>query len=217
MLVEKAFFCIQKYLPKRAIEVPAWPHRCPGARPRPLRCKILGALISPQLDSPHTMNPTYKLPQSVLVVIHTREMHVLLLRRADMGSWQSVTGSKDHAQESYTQTAAREVTEETGVDVNAPGCVLWDWCLENVYDIYPQYWPRYAPGVRRNTEHVFGLQVPDNSPIVLSPTEHTEYRWLPWLQAADEVFSPSNAEAILMLPRQIEHLLDSPPAPAGLT
>ena len=163
------------------------------------------------------MNPTYKLPQSVLVVIHTSEMHVLLLRRADMGSWQSVTGSKDHVQESYAQTAVREVAEETGVDAHAPGCVLWDWGLENVYDIYPQYWPRYAPGVRRNTEHVFGLQVPDNSPIVLSPTEHTEYRWLPWLAAADEVFSPSNAEAILMLPRQIERLLDTPPAPADPT
>ena len=163
------------------------------------------------------MNSTYKLPQSVLVVIHTREMQVLLLRRADMGSWQSVTGSKDHVQESYAQTAVREVAEETGVDAHAPGCVLWDWDLENVYDIYPQYWPRYAPGVRRNTEHVFGLQVPDNSPIVLSPTEHTEYRWLPWLAAADEVFSPSNAEAILMLPRQIERLLDTPPAPADPT
>jgi dATP pyrophosphohydrolase len=163
------------------------------------------------------MNPTYKLPQSVLVVIHTSEMHVLLLRRADMGSWQSVTGSKDHVQESYAQTAVREVAEETGVDAHAPGCVLWDWGLENVYDIYPQYWPRYGPGVRRNTEHVFGLQVPDNSPIVLSPTEHTEYRWLPWLAAADEVFSPSNAEAILMLPRQIERLLDTPPAPADPT
>ena len=163
------------------------------------------------------MNPPYKLPQSVLVVIHTREMQVLLLRRADMGSWQSVTGSKDHAQENYAQTAAREVAEETGVDVNAPGCVLWDWGLENVYDIYPQYWPRYAPGVRRNTEHVFGLQVPDNSPIVLSPTEHTEYCWLPWLAAADEEFSPSNAEAILMLPRQIELHLDAPQAPSDPT
>ena len=163
------------------------------------------------------MPPSYKLPQSVLVVIHTRQMQVLLLRRADMGSWQSVTGSKDHAQESYAQTAAREVAEETGLDVSAPGCVMWDWHLENIYDIYPQYWPRYAPGVRRNTEHVFGLQVPDNSPIVLSPSEHTEYRWLPWLAAADEVFSPSNAEAILMLPRQIARRTAPPPAPEGAT
>jgi dihydroneopterin triphosphate diphosphatase len=174
-----------------------------------------GACTSAQHRPSHTMKPTYKLPQSVLVVIHTREMQVLLLRRADMGSWQSVTGSKDHAQESYAQTAVREVAEETGVDVNAPGCVMWDWGLENVYDIYPQYWPRYAPGVRRNTEHVFGLQVPDHCPIVLSPTEHTEYRWLPWLQAADEVFSPSNAEAILMLPRQIALRSGDHPDPTG--
>ena len=178
---------------------------------------MLGACTSPELGFPLTMNPTYKLPQSVLVVIHTREMQVLLLRRADMGGWQSVTGSKDHAQESYAQTAVREVAEETGVDVNAPGCVMWDWGLENVYDIYPQYWPRYAPGVRRNTEHVFGLQVPDNCPIVLSPTEHTEYRWLPWLQAADEVFSPSNAEAILMLPRQVALHWGASESPAGPT
>ena len=178
---------------------------------------MLGACTCHPLRRPHTMNTTYKLPQSVLVVIHTREMQVLLLRRADMGSWQSVTGSKDHAQESYVQTAAREVAEETGLDVSAPGCVLWDWDLENVYDIYPHYWPRYAPGVRRNTEHVFGLQVPDNSPIALSPSEHTEYRWLPWLQAADEVFSPSNAEAILMLPRQIALHWGVPQAPADPT
>jgi dATP pyrophosphohydrolase len=166
---------------------------------------------------PPPMTPSYKLPQSVLVVIHTSQMQVLLLRRADMGSWQSVTGSKDHSQESYAQTAAREVAEETGLDVNAPACVLWDWDLENIYDIYPQYWPRYAPGVRRNTEHVFGLQVPADSPIVLSPSEHTEYRWLPWLAAADEVFSPSNAEAILMLPRQIAQRTAPPPATEGAT
>jgi dihydroneopterin triphosphate diphosphatase len=155
------------------------------------------------------MKPVYKLPQSVLVVIHTLDQHVLLLRRADMGSWQSVTGSKDHDAETYAQTAAREVAEETGLDVHAPGFLLRDWGLENIYDIYPQYWPRYAPGVRRNTEHVFGLRLPHVVPIVLSPTEHTEYRWLPWLQAADEVFSPSNAEAILMLPHQAA-LYDQP-------
>jgi dATP pyrophosphohydrolase len=35
----------------------------------------------------------------------------------------------------------------------------------------------------------------------LDPREHTAYRWLTWLEAADEVFSPSNAEAILLLPQ----------------
>ena len=160
---------------------------------------------------------TFKIPESVLVVIYTPEQDVLLIRRADWGTWQSVTGSKDHPEESWLDTAIREVQEETGIDARHPSCHLQDWQLENVYDIYPQYWPRYAPGVRRNTEHVFGLQVPDNSPIVLSPAEHTEYRWLPWLQAADEVFSPSNAEAILMLPRQMALHLGASQSPAGST
>jgi dATP pyrophosphohydrolase len=37
--------------------------------------------------------------------------------------------------------------------------------------------------------------------VQLNPREHTEQQWLPWTQAADTCFSPSNAEAILMLPR----------------
>ena len=75
------------------------------------------------------MTPSYKLPQSVLVVIHTREMQVLLLRRADMGSWQSVTGSKDHPDESWADTAVREVREETGIDALHPQCQLQKVCV----------------------------------------------------------------------------------------
>ena len=145
----------------------------------------------------------YKIPESVLVVIHTPDLQVLLIRRADAAEdfWQSVTGSKDRPDAALTTTAAREVREETGIDAGAPGCRLRDWGLENVYAIYPQWQHRYAPGVWRNTEHVFGLQVPQGTPVVLNPREHTAYAWLDWRAAADRCFSPSNAEAILWLPR----------------
>jgi len=143
----------------------------------------------------------YKIPESVLVVIHTPALEVLLIRRADAGTWQSVTGSKDHPGESYWDTAVREVREETGLDALAAGCWLHDWALENIYDIYPAWRWRYAPGVSRNTERVFGLRLPQRLPVVLSPSEHTAQQWLPWREAADQVFSPSNAEAILMLPQ----------------
>ncbi len=146
-------------------------------------------------------NRSYKIPESVLVVIHTPALEVLLIRRADAGTWQSVTGSKDHPEESYWDTAVREVREETGIDALHPECALQDWALENIYDIYPAWRWRYAPGVSRNTERVFGLCVPADLPVVLSPGEHTAHQWLPWRAAADAVFSPSNAEAILMLPR----------------
>ena len=151
------------------------------------------------------MDRPFKIPQSVLVVIHTPALEVLLINRADAPNyWQSVTGSKDTAAEPLVQTAIREVFEETGIacgpDTPLAGA-LRDWGLENVYDIYPRWLHRYEPGVTRNREHVFGLRVPDGTPVTLNPCEHTGYRWLPWRAAADACFSPSNAEAILLLPQ----------------
>jgi dihydroneopterin triphosphate diphosphatase len=139
-----------------------------------------------------------KIPVSTLVVIHTRSLEVLLLERADHpGFWQSVTGSQDEG-ESLRDTAIREVMEETGID--ATGYALEDWNLQNVYEIYPVWRHRYAPGVTHNTEHVFGLRVPERVPVRLEPREHLASAWLPWQEAAGRVFSWSNRKAILMLP-----------------
>lgn len=145
--------------------------------------------------------PSYKIPESVLVVIHTPRLEVLLINRADApGFWQSVTGSKDSEGEALAETAGREVFEETGIHCGG-GLALRDWRLQNIYDIYPRWRHRYAPGVTRNTENVFGLCVPEDTPVTLNPREHSAHRWLPWREAADACFSPSNAEAILLLPR----------------
>ena len=155
------------------------------------------------------MSPPHKIPQSVLVVIHSPDMDVLLIERAKQpGFWQSVTGSKDHELEDWAATAVREVAEETGICIGSdhvPSAALKDWSLENVYEIYPVWRHRYAPGVTHNTERVFSLQVPRSTPITLAPREHTQHVWLPWREAADRCFSPSNAEAILMLPTQLAH------------
>jgi dATP pyrophosphohydrolase len=166
----------------------------------------------------------FKIPESVLVVIHTAAGEVLLLERADApGFWQSVTGSKDAADEPLVETCRREVLEETGIVIGASAVAeaaarrppdrrsaashavcLRDWQMENVYDIYPQWQHRYAPGVNRNTEHVFGLRVPRDVPVLLAPREHLRFEWLEWREAADRCFSPSNAEAILHLPRFLD-------------
>ena len=140
----------------------------------------------------------FKIPESVLVVIHTAALDVLLIERADKpGFWQSVTGSLDTVDEPLLQTAWREVGEETGISAGR----MQDWALINVYNIYAVWQHRYAPGVTRNTEHVFGLTVPSGTVVTLSPREHINHLWLPWQEAADRCFSPSNAEAILQLPR----------------
>ena len=151
----------------------------------------------------------HKIPASVLVIIHTPALEVLMLKRVVSQAkgvvapvfWQCVTGSKDFLDESWEAAAAREVQEETGLDCYAPGHTLLDWQLENVYEIYPAWRHRYAPGVVFNTERVLGLTVPAAVPVVLSPSEHTDYRWLPYLEAADLCYSMSNAEAILHLPQ----------------
>jgi dATP pyrophosphohydrolase len=143
---------------------------------------------------------TDKIPVSTLVVIYTPELDVLLLERADRpGFWQSVTGSQD-AGETLRETAVREVGEETGLD--ATKYQLAEWNLQNVYEIYPIWRHRYAPGVTHNTEHVFGLRVPGPLPVRLSPREHLAAEWVPWRAAAERAFSWSNRKAILMLPER---------------
>jgi dATP pyrophosphohydrolase len=143
----------------------------------------------------------YKIPVSVLVVIYTTDLQVLLIERADRpGFWQSVTGSQDEG-ESLSQTALREVAEETGLDSRAG--VLTDWNLRNDYEIYPEWRWRYAPGVVTNAEHVFGFRMPETVPVILEPREHVSYAWMPHDRAAERVFSWSNAKVLRALPEII--------------
>lgn len=146
------------------------------------------------------MVKAFKIPVSVLVVIYTPDLQVLLLERADRpGFWQSVTGSRDGG-ESLVTTAVREVGEETGLMVDP--AAFADWHVTNRYEIFPQWRHRYAPGVTHNTEHVFGLEVAGQVPVRVQPREHLGFAWLPYREAAQRVFSWSNRDAILMLPRR---------------
>jgi dihydroneopterin triphosphate diphosphatase len=140
----------------------------------------------------------HKIPVSVLVVIYTPSLEVLLLERADhAGYWQSVTGSQ-HPGETLRDTAMREVAEETGLD--ASSLALSDWNVQNEYEIYQEWRHRYPPGVIRNTEHVFGMEVPAPREVRIAPREHLQFAWLPYREAAARCFSWSNRDAILRLP-----------------
>ncbi len=144
----------------------------------------------------------YKIPISVLVVIHTSALDVLLMERAPWpGYWQSVTGSVDREDEPLVETAAREVLEETGIDAQRHRLLAWD--IQNRFEIYELWQSRFAPGVTHNTEHVFGLTIPGPVPVRLASQEHSQYLWLPWKEAAEKCFSWSNRDAILMLPDRV--------------
>lgn len=162
------------------------------------------------------MNITYKIPQSILAVIYTKDLDVLLIERADRpGFWQSVTGSRDSLAEKLEQTTIREIFEETGIAVvdtvtdpsparrQVARRYLTDWKIEHDFEIFSVWRHRFAPGVTTNTEHVFGLQVPVRFDVVLEPKEHLNAIWLPWKEAAQKCFSWTNREAIEQLPGHI--------------
>jgi dATP pyrophosphohydrolase len=144
----------------------------------------------------------YKAPVSALVLIHTADLQVLIMERADKKDfWQSVTGSlellDDGTLETPYQAAIREVAEETGLI--ATDYKFSDWQQSQVYEIYPHWRHRYAPEVTHSTEHVFGLELPGPLPVQLAHDEHVRYEWVDWREAAQRVFSWTNVEAIRML------------------
>jgi dATP pyrophosphohydrolase len=140
----------------------------------------------------------YKLPLSVLVLVHTVDREVLLLERAlRPGYWQSVTGSVDQMDEPLERAAAREVREETGIDAAAGRLARWN--VVYTFEIYRQWRHRFAPGVIHNVEHVFALELPARAPVTLADGEHVAFAWLPWREAAAKCFSWSNRDALVML------------------
>jgi dATP pyrophosphohydrolase len=139
----------------------------------------------------------FKTPISALVLIHTTNLQVLIMERADKaGFWQSVTGSLELG-ETPLEAAIREVHEETGLDAKKYN--LQDWHASNVYEIYPHWRHRYAPSVTENTEHLFGLELPSQLPIKLAQNEHVRYEWVDWREAAKRVFSWTNVAALKRL------------------
>ncbi len=147
------------------------------------------------------MTTVYKIPRSVLVVIHTPDLQVLMMERAGWQDfWQSVTGSLAHESEPVRDAAIREVREETGLDAARYG--LRDWGTENRFEIFKKHRSRYAPGVTHNLEHVFSLSLPGPLPVTLDPSEHLSYKWLPWREAAALTISWTNRDAILALPER---------------
>jgi len=131
-------------------------------------------------------------PESVLIVIYTADGEFLLLERCKpAGFWQSVTGSLEWG-ESPAAAAPREVYEETGIT----GAALTDLQVTQSYEIWPSFGRVYAPGVTHNVEHAFALKLAHRVPIMLSPREHAQYRWLKAQDALATVSSQTNRTII---------------------
>ena len=135
----------------------------------------------------------FKRPESVLVLIYTSTGYVLVLRRVFPDDfWQSVTGSLEWGEDAL-HAAARELFEETGLDATG----LVDCGYSQEFEIYSLWRDRYAPGITRNTEHVFALMLDDCVPIRMDKREHLEYEWVSREEAIERVTSYTNSEALV--------------------
>jgi len=135
---------------------------------------------------------TFRRPESVLIVIHTAGGEYLLLeRRRPPGFWQSVTGSLEWGELADT-AARREVIEETGITQGVLVNLQWT----QVYEILPAFGRVYAPGVTHNLEHAFSLRLARRLPVVLSDSEHVQFRWVSGADAVDMVSSSTNRTVI---------------------
>jgi dATP pyrophosphohydrolase len=140
----------------------------------------------------------YKRPESVLVLVYTATLQVLLLQRLTppVGAWQSVTGALAW-DENVQQAAQRELHEEAAISVDS--AALINVGISHRYPIVAEARHLYAPEVVENTEHVLRLLLPEPCPIRPDSREHSAYIWLPAAEAAAQVWSWSNRQAILAL------------------
>jgi len=137
---------------------------------------------------------TFKRPESILVIVFTKDAQVLMLERLrPCGFWQSVTGSLLE-DESAIDAARRELEEETGLSGE-----LISTGIENTFPIVAEWRARYAPDVFENHEFVFALQLESEDKVRLNPDEHVSQCWLSRELAAEKASSWTNRDAILAL------------------
>lgn len=135
-------------------------------------------------------------PVSVLVVVHTDDAQVLLLKRREpFEFWQSVTGSLKY-EETHAAAAVRELREETGLTDEG------DLSYSDVsrhFEIDPRWRDRFQPGVVDNEEFEWRYRLPAVIDVTINALEHSEYQWLPIKRAIEVVWSWSNRDALIEL------------------
>jgi dATP pyrophosphohydrolase len=135
----------------------------------------------------------FRIPVSVLVLVHSDDGQVLLLRRSKpFDFWQSVTGSLKSG-ESHRDAAQRELFEETGLTNEGE---LHYSGVSRQFVIDPRWRDRFEPGSVENVEFEWHYRLTAIPKIILSADEHSEYRWLPVALAASEVWSWTNRDAL---------------------
>jgi 8-oxo-dGTP pyrophosphatase MutT (NUDIX family) len=98
------------------------------------------------------------------VLIRDGEGRVLLHRRRDSGTWDVIGGSME-PEETFEQTARREVREEIGVELGDLE-QLHTYAGPDFFHVYPDGNQTYHVGVAFQTHAVFGTLRPDSREVI---------------------------------------------------
>jgi lipoyl(octanoyl) transferase len=130
-----------------------------------------------------------RLPYEVFVLVRRGEEFLVLHRSPKQGAyWHCVAGGLEPG-ETSAEAAARELLEETGLDVP-----LVD--LDRRYEYALEGWePRYEPGAGRITVECFLAEAPRGWEPNLD-REHDDYRWCRVEKAVELLFWPEPRELL---------------------
>ena len=117
----------------------------------------------------------YEIAQGVVFRRHETGIDFLVLKRApeDGGFWQAITGTIEDG-ELALETLERELMEEAGISEAI-----------HISDMLEEYFWEIPEQNMKGKDHVYAVEVAVDMEVVLDPTEHTEFRWLPLADALE--------------------------------
>jgi len=129
------------------------------------------------------------------------EPRYAVFRRSDAGFWQAIAGGGED-RETPVEAAHREAQEEAGIPLAASLLPLQASFTVPVTEFREGY--RWGEDLFVVPVHCFGLRV-DRPALALSH-EHTEYRWLPYAEAAALLHFDGDRTALWELDRRVRGL-----------
>lgn len=135
----------------------------------------------------------YRRPESVLVVVYTKDLKILVIKRTDpFPCWQSITGSLNNDEKKY-DAALRELQEETGLTNEG---TMISTGVYRTFTIDQRWKHKYDNNTKENIEYEFYYELKRPHKIKLNSKEHSNFEWVDIEDAIKMVWSWTNKESL---------------------